>query len=124
MKLPEEKIIGGWAEVWRNDRAHSTRIEVSYDEYVGLKKDGTPNRQWAAKPATMIRKVALAQALREAFPSALGGMFTAEEQGQVEELPMVDFTDQAPDQTALPEPEPAETALAQSPEAALFAGKQ
>ena len=29
----------------------------------------------------MIRKVALVQALREAFPSAFGGMYTAEEKG-------------------------------------------
>lgn len=83
-RLPDEKIIGGYAEVWRKDRAHSTRAEVSFDEYVGKKKDGTHNAQWASKPATMIRKVALAQALREAFPKTLGGMFTAEEQGVAE----------------------------------------
>lgn len=76
-----EQIIGGWAEVWRKDRAHSVRLEVSFEEYAGRKKDGTLNRQWAAKPATMIRKVALVQALREAFPASLGNMFTAEEQG-------------------------------------------
>ena len=29
----------------------------------------------------MIRKVALVQALRETFPSAFGGMYSAEEQG-------------------------------------------
>ena len=79
--VPGEQIIGGYAEVWRKDKSHSTRIEVSFDEYAGRKKDGSLNRQWAAKPATMIRKVALVQALREAFPSSLGNMFTAEEQG-------------------------------------------
>lgn len=83
-KLPDEKIIGGYAEVWRKDRSHSCRSEVSFEEYAGRKKDGTLNNQWATKPATMIRKVALAQALREAFPKSLGGMYTAEEQGQVE----------------------------------------
>ena len=81
LKLPNEEIIGGYAEVWRKDRNHSTRIEVSFDEYVGKKKDGTLNSQWAKKPATMIRKVALVQALREAFPRAFGGMYIAEEQG-------------------------------------------
>lgn len=84
MKLPGEEILGGYAEVWRKDRSHSTRIEVSFEEYAGRKKDGTLNGQWSKKPATMIRKVALVQALRETFPSSFGGMYTAEEQGTVE----------------------------------------
>ena len=81
LKLPNEEIIGGYAEVWRKDRSHSTRIEVSFEEYAGRKKDGTLNGQWSKKPATMIRKVALVQALRETFPSAFGGMYAAEEHG-------------------------------------------
>lgn len=85
MKMPGEEVIGGWAEVWRKDREHSTRIEVSFEEYVGRKKDGSVNAQWGRRPATMIRKVALVQALREAFPTSLGGMYSAEEQGQSEE---------------------------------------
>ena len=83
-KFPEEEILGGYAEVWRKDRSHSTRIEVSFEEYAGRKKDGTLNGQWSKKPATMIRKVALVQALRETFPSAFGGMYSAEEQGVIE----------------------------------------
>lgn len=84
MRIPGEEIIGGYAEVWRKDRSHSTRIEVSFEEYAGRKKDGTLNNQWSKKPATMIRKVALVQALRETFPSTFGGMYTAEEQGHIE----------------------------------------
>lgn len=83
-KLQDEMIIGGWAEVWRKDRGHSTRIEVSFDEYAGRKNDGSLNKQWSKKPGTMIRKVALVQALREAFPNSFGGMYSAEEQGAVE----------------------------------------
>lgn len=95
MKFPEEKILGGYAEVWRRDRTRSTRIEVSFDEYAGRKKDGSLNSQWGKKPATMIRKVALVQALREAFPKAFGGLYTAEEQGEVEaENPMLQNPDQ------------------------------
>lgn len=90
MKLPTETLLGGYAEVWRKDRTHSTRIEVSFDEYAGRKKDGTLNGQWSKKPATMIRKVALVQALRETFPNNLGGMYTAEEQS-VEEAPLKDI---------------------------------
>ena len=84
MKFPDEEIIGGYAEVWRKDRSHSTRIEVSFDEYAGRKKDGSLNGQWSKKPATMIRKVALVQALREAFPKAFGGMYSEEENETIE----------------------------------------
>ena len=86
MKLPNETIVGGYAEVWRKDRGHSCREEVSFEEYAGRKKDGTLNRQWASKPATMIRKVALVHALREAFPGTLGGMYSAEERGVEEPI--------------------------------------
>lgn len=79
--LPGEELVGGYAEVWRKDREHSVRIEVSFEEYAAKKKDGTLNSQWSGKPGTMIRKVALVQALREAFPGEIGGMYTAEEQG-------------------------------------------
>lgn len=105
-KLPDEKVIGGYAEVWRKDKSHSYRIEVSFDEYAGRKKDGTLNNQWASKPATMIRKVALVQALREAFPKSLGGMYTAEEQGQVEPettANIIDMEQPSPEPETIPE---------------------
>lgn len=79
--LPGETIVGAYAEVWRKDRGHAYRAEVSFEEYAGRKKDGTLNNQWAKKPGTMIRKVALAQALREAFPTDMNGMYISEEQG-------------------------------------------
>lgn len=78
-KLPDEEIVGGWAKVWRKDRNHPYEVEVAFDEYAGRKKDGSLNSQWAKKPATMIRKVALVQALREAFPSSFGGVFSEED---------------------------------------------
>lgn len=81
MVVPGEKLVGGWAEVYRKDQKQPMRAEVSYDEYEGRKKDGTPNRQWYSKPGTMIRKVALVQALREAYPDALGGLYDAAEMG-------------------------------------------
>lgn len=80
-KLPGETLVGGFAEVFRKDRDHSFRAEVSFEEYAARKKDGSLNSQWSKKPTTMIRKVALVQALREAFPGTLGGMYTAEERG-------------------------------------------
>lgn len=53
--------------------------EVNYEEYVGKKKDGTINRMWKEKGRTMLKKVALVQALREAFPEDFGGMYSPEE---------------------------------------------
>lgn len=83
--LVGEKVIGAWAEVFRKDRSHSTRCEVSFNEYVGLTSEGKPNNNWLKRPATMIRKVAMVQALREAFPTMFSAMYTAEEQGFTEE---------------------------------------
>lgn len=91
-KLPGESLVGGFAEVFRKDRDHSFRAEVSFEEYAARKKDGSLNSQWSKKPTTMIRKVALVQALREAFPGTLGGMYSAEERG-VEEPIDVDVTE-------------------------------
>ena len=80
----EEPIYGGWARVWRKDRSHPVTIEVSFDEYAGRTKDGQLNSQWRSKPATMIRKVALVQALREAFPGNIEGLYEAEEMSSQE----------------------------------------
>ena len=74
-----EKLVGGWAKVYVKSYEVPIEVAVSYQEYVGTKKDGTVNSQWATKPATMIRKVALVQALREAFPEDLGGLYASEE---------------------------------------------
>ena len=84
-KLPSEEVLGGWAKVYRKDRSHAYEAEVSFDEYAGKKNDGSLNSQWSKKPSTMIRKVALVQALREAFPSAFSGMYAAEEKGFAED---------------------------------------
>lgn len=77
-KLPNEEIVGGWARVFVKDREPEYNA-VSFDEYVGRKSDGTLNKQWASKPATMIRKVAVVQALRECFPEDFGEMYSPEE---------------------------------------------
>jgi phage recombination protein Bet len=78
-KLKNEEIVGGWATVHIKNHKVPIKISVSFEEYVGRKKDGSINAQWTKKPATMIRKVALVQALREAFPEDLQGLYAAEE---------------------------------------------
>ena len=80
--LPDESIVGGWAEVYKAERETPYRQTVAFSEYAGTKNDGTLNRQWAGKPATMIRKVALVQALREAFPEDFSGLYDHTEMAQ------------------------------------------
>ena len=77
--LPDEKLLGGWARVHRDDRAVPFFAEVALSEYINMKKDGTPNKFWGTKTATMIRKVALVQCLREAFPAELAGLYEEDE---------------------------------------------
>lgn len=81
----KEQVVGGWANVYRKDRKYPSTAEVSFDEYAGRTKEGNLNTNWANRPATMIKKVALVQALREAFPGDLNNLYTAEEQGDIEE---------------------------------------
>lgn len=79
--LDGEQLVGGWAKVYVKGYDVPIEAVVSYSEYVGTDRDGKVNSQWSKKPATMIRKVALVQALREAFPEDLGGMYSSEEMG-------------------------------------------
>ena len=82
--LEGEELVGGWAKIWKVDREVPYENSVSLKEYIGRKKDGTPNQQWSNKPATMIRKVALVQTYREAFPETFSGMYDADEMSHVE----------------------------------------
>lgn len=74
-KLPEEELLGGWAEIHRDDSMFPFVYEVTLEEYLGRKKDGTVSRMWKEKPCTMIRKDALVGGLREAVTSEFGGMY-------------------------------------------------
>lgn len=77
----EEKLVGGWAKVYRKNWEHPIYSSVSFDEVAQTKKDGTLNSNWASKGATMVEKVAKVRALRETFIEDLGGMYEAEEMG-------------------------------------------
>jgi phage recombination protein Bet len=57
--LPDHLLVGGWAKVYRRDRAMPSYQTVSVQEY--NRQQGT----WKTIPCTMMRKVALVQALRE-----------------------------------------------------------
>ena len=87
LRLKDEPIVGGWAKIYVEGRQPEL-FTVSFDEYVGKKKDGSFNNQWATKPATMIRKVAIVQGLRECFPEDFEGLISPEEMSST--LPIVD----------------------------------
>lgn len=78
-KLPTDLLVGGWAEVYIKDREFPVVAKVNFSEYDKGKST------WKQIPCTMIRKVALVQALREAFPSELGAMYSGEELGEEEQ---------------------------------------
>ncbi len=70
-----EKLLGGWCEVHVEGRDEPEYAEVSLEEY------SQGFALWKSKPATMIRKVAVSQALREAFPDEFNGLYEPEEMG-------------------------------------------
>lgn len=87
-RVPGDQLLGGWARVFLKNVSTPYYAAVEWGEYCGKDKNGNLNGMWRSKGATMIRKVALSQALREAFPDDLGGLYEPEEINTIdEELP-------------------------------------
>jgi phage recombination protein Bet len=98
------------------------KVEVEYDEYV-QEKDGAPNKMWAKKPKTMLKKVALVQALREAFPDQCNEMYDESEIDKEEEIIDVVANEVKPagsksDQKKVEKKEPEKKAPESTPKAA------
>lgn len=104
--LEGESLVGGWAKVYVKGYQIPIESAVSFTEYVQM-KDGQPNSMWRSKPGTMIRKVALVQALREAFPEDLGGLYDSSEMGVDIDEPGAPAPIEVEPQPAAPEPETA-----------------
>lgn len=75
----EEKLVGGWAKVYRKNWKYPTYCSVEFYEVAQTKKDGQLNSNWAGKGGTMVEKVAKVRALRETFIEDLSGMYDADE---------------------------------------------
>ena len=73
MSYPDDTCIGGWAEVHDKRWSVPVRVEVAMGEY------NSHRNLWKSKPLTMIRKVALVQALREAYPDRFAGVYDSSE---------------------------------------------
>lgn len=71
-----EDIAGAVCYIWRTDWKEPLVHAVSFSEYYRRMPQGKRNI-WDEKPATMIKKVAEAGALRRAFD--LGGLYTEDE---------------------------------------------
>ena len=95
--------VKAWAKVYRKDWERPLYHEVFFNEYVGMKdewKDNqktgkkVPTKFWADKPKTMLKKVAIEQAFRMAFPDEFAGMPYGVEEMPVEheKLPVAAVT--------------------------------
>ena len=71
--LKTDTLLGGWCDVYRKDRKFPISAKVNLEEY--HKSQAT----WNSMPKTMIRKVAIVLALREAFPTKLESLYTEDE---------------------------------------------
>jgi phage recombination protein Bet len=74
-KLQSDVLVGGWAQIYVEGKDYPIVAKVALAEY--SKGQST----WKSMPSTMIRKVALVQALRESFPSEIGSLYAKEELG-------------------------------------------
>lgn len=72
-----DKLVGGWCRVKRKDRTYPSEVQLSLSEF------GKGQSTWKTMPANMIRKTAIVNALREAFPGTLKGLYTEEDAGKV-----------------------------------------
>lgn len=72
---PSEELIGGWCRVFYVKMG----IKLEAFREVALSEYNKNMANWKSKPATMINKVAIAQCLRDAFPSDYEGIYAEEE---------------------------------------------
>lgn len=73
IKLKDDVLVGGWCKVYREDRKMPSTSRISFDEF--SKGQAT----WKQMPLNMIRKSAIVNGLREAFPETLGAMYTEDD---------------------------------------------
>lgn len=73
VKLTKDVLIGGWAKIFRSDRKQPVSVRISLDEF------GKGQATWKQMPLNMIRKSAIVNAQREAFPEALGALYTEDD---------------------------------------------
>ncbi|MCK4760284.1 MAG: phage recombination protein Bet [Candidatus Aminicenantes bacterium] len=87
----KKKDLVAWVKIFRKDWKDPLYHEVDYDEYVKTRKDGTITKFWLKMPKTMLKKVAISQAFRLAFPDEMAGMpYIVEEIDRVDDHQLPD----------------------------------
>lgn len=104
---PTETLIGGWCRV---HRMKNNKEVVTYKE-CGLAEYDKGKSIWKEKPCMMMEKVAVSQALREAYPKDYEGLYTEAE---------ISPTGGVPDSQPI-EPEVIDEVITQSERQSLFA---
>ena len=118
-----EALVGGWAKAYIKGYTCPFYSSVPLAEYIGKKKNGEVNGQWSSKPATMIRKVALAQVLKEAFPDENSGLYAQEEIAEVSDIVLESAAvvpEEVQENKVEAVPDAIQQDAAQDPTAALF----
>lgn len=82
--FPGEELLGSWCRVTRKGKT-PFYVTATLKEFVGTKKDGTPNKFWKKMPGTMIEKVAISQCLRRAYPNVFYQLYSEPEMKAFEE---------------------------------------
>ena len=78
-----EEVVGGWCKIHVKDYVVPIEDRVDFKQRCQY-KDGKPMAKWRTSPGLMIRKCAIAAAIREAFPESTSGMYVSEEFGMEE----------------------------------------
>ncbi len=80
----EHPPVAAKFRVYRKGRSRPFHAVAKYSEYVQRNKEGKPTAMWLKMPANQLMKCAEAKALRRAFPTELGGIYTQEEMAQAD----------------------------------------
>ena len=89
--------------IFRKDWDNPFVREVSWNEIVQTKKDGTVNKNWNDKPEFMTKKTLIAQGMRLCFPEDMGGMpYVDAELYEMDPVPVTPVID-ASESVALPQ---------------------
>ena len=109
---PTETLIGGWCRVHKlkNNKEVTTYKECGLAEYDKGKSI------WKEKPCMMMEKVAVSQALREAYPKDYEGIYTEAEISPTGNIPAANE-----DESGVIEPEVIDEVITQSERQSLFA---
>jgi hypothetical protein len=79
--LKDEELLGGWCKVFMKNLLHPVFVSVQFEEAAKYKSEGELQATWKTMPKTMVEKVAVVRALRQAMTEEFGGTYSAEELG-------------------------------------------